>query len=103
MRPIPRCETDEPTPSGAFVSLKSLALGCAVFAVAFGTSGVEAAGIYWNNPAGGLWSDPLNWTPSAVPGPADDVSITLKGQYSVTIDATPVTIHSLAIGGGTET
>jgi hypothetical protein len=77
-------------------------LGLVAVAVALWASGASAAGVYWNNPAGGLWSDPANWAPSVVPGSTDDVYITLDGQYSVTIDSTATSVHSLTLGGEVE-
>ncbi|MBL8115611.1 MAG: IPT/TIG domain-containing protein [Acidobacteria bacterium] len=38
------------------------------------------------SPSGGLWSDPLNWSPTGVPAPGDTVNINVEGTYTVTLD-----------------
>src|SRR5438093_10966279 len=37
---------------------------------------VRAADIFWNNPAGGDWNVPANWSPAQVPGLNDMAFIT---------------------------
>lgn len=59
---------------------------------------VDAAQITWTNTAGGDWSDPANWSPNQVPGPADTASITNPGTYVVTL-ITNGTVGSLVLGG----
>ena len=64
--------------------------------------------ISWNNASGGDWNTPVNWNPVALPTSTDDVCIILTGTYTVTTplaSGTPVTIHSLTLGGtsGTQT
>ncbi len=45
----------------------------------------------WNNPAGGSWSDPGNWTPAGVPDAAGEEAVlpALSGPYQVTLDLSP--------------
>src|SRR5712692_6420616 len=65
--------------------------------------GVEAledrtvpAPVSWINPAGGDWGTASNWSTGAVPGTADDVTINLSGNVTVTHSANVTdTIHSL--------
>ncbi|HEY7685960.1 MAG TPA: hypothetical protein VH833_07650 [Gemmatimonadales bacterium] len=61
-----------------------------------------AAGIAWNNPAGGNWSVPGNWSPARVPGKTDTVFINLPGTYTVTLDVND-TVAFLTVGGATGT
>jgi hypothetical protein len=51
----------------------------------------------WINPQGGAWDDPANWSLGSVPGPTDDVSVTLPGTYQITMPAN-VEIGSLTLG-----
>jgi hypothetical protein len=60
----------------------------------------SAANASWNNPAGGVWSNPANWSTGVVPGSSDQASITLAGSYTVTLDAN-ANVAGLTIGGGT--
>ena len=55
----------------------------------------------WINPAGGVWSNPANWSPVGVPGIGDLANITLPGAYVVIVD-NAIQIDSLAIGTGAE-
>ncbi|MBX3133716.1 MAG: hypothetical protein KF689_10065 [Gemmatimonadaceae bacterium] len=41
----------------------------------------------WTNPAGGLWSEPTNWSQGRVPVATDTVAIDLAGTYTVTLSA----------------
>ena len=45
----------------------------------------------WINPAGGLWSNPKNWTPANVPDAAGESAVlpALSGAYQVTLDISP--------------
>ncbi|HKF42754.1 MAG TPA: hypothetical protein VKG01_06630, partial [Thermoanaerobaculia bacterium] len=62
-----------------------------------------AAGpIAWKNAVSGNWNTAGNWDPAQVPTSADDVSITLDGTYTVTIDAA-ASVNSLTLGGSTGT
>ncbi len=46
--------------------------------------------IEWNNGAGGLWNDPLNWNPMNVPNVASETAhISLAGAYLVTLNTSP--------------
>ncbi|HEY5009742.1 MAG TPA: hypothetical protein VIH73_01210, partial [Acidimicrobiales bacterium] len=54
----------------------------------------------WNNPAGGDWATPANWTGDSVPGSGDAVCITLAGTYTVTLDSGEAQIASFTLGGG---
>lgn len=72
-----------------------------------------ATTLTWTNTAGGLWSNPTNWSPNVVPGQlntlnsADDVLITNAGTYKVVLDVgtSPAfwDIRSLTLGGGSGT
>ncbi|MFM1943956.1 MAG: hypothetical protein RI897_2938 [Verrucomicrobiota bacterium] len=60
---------------------------------------VEAAGTYsWINPAGGNWSDPLNWQGGIVPGPEDLAVIDVPGDYTVNADVN-IDVRRLVLGG----
>src|SRR5437879_3477143 len=50
--------------------------------------------VNWINAAGGDWSTPGNWSTNALPGPNDDVVITLPG-ITVTHSAGIDSVHSL--------
>lgn len=52
----------------------------------------------WVEPAGGLWSDPANWSGGSVPGPSDHAVIDRPGDYVVTLD-TEARITALTLGG----
>ena len=55
----------------------ALAVAAALLAVA---SPARAVDYVWNNPAGGNWNAPANWTPNGVPSAnADTATITLRG------------------------
>ena len=51
----------------------------------------------WLNASGGAWEEPSNWSRGVVPTDADDVSITLPGTYTITINS-DVALQSLALG-----
>ena len=51
----------------------------------------------WVNASGGAWEEPSNWSRGAVPTDADDVSITLPGTYTITLNSA-VALHSLTLG-----
>lgn len=54
---------------------------------------------------GSSWSDPGNWSKTAVPAAGDSVVIDLDGTYTVTMDVDPPSLGVLLIGGvsGTQT
>ncbi|MBI3416827.1 MAG: Ig-like domain-containing protein [Verrucomicrobia bacterium] len=55
-----------------------------------------ADAVFWINPSDGLWSDPLNWSNSAVPGANDSVIIDLEpGGVTVTQTAGAIAVKSL--------
>jgi hypothetical protein len=58
--------------------------------LALGTVAVASAAT-WNNPAGGAWSNPANWTPADVPDAIGESAVlpALGGAYSVTLDFSP--------------
>jgi hypothetical protein len=59
----------------------------------------------WKNGSSGNWSDPANWHPAQVPGPADTAVINVKGTYTVTLD-TNASVGGLTLGandGNTQT
>ena len=47
----------------------------------------------------GSWNAAGNWSPTQVPGAADNAFITNSGSYTVTIDAVNPTVASLTLGG----
>ena len=64
------------------------------------------AAVSWVNPAGGSFTAASNWNTGQVPGPGDDVSITLDGTYRVDLNAGNTrSVRSLTLGGsvGTQT
>ncbi|MGH1362739.1 MAG: YCF48-related protein [Calditrichia bacterium] len=61
-----------------------------------------AQDVYWNNPAGGNWSNANNWDTGVVPTTEDNVHITTVGTYTVSLDIN-VDIASLEIGGSSDT
>ncbi len=101
------------TPSAGIATFSNLSLsapgaGYTLVATASALGTVEsspfgvlpvAAGIAWNNPAGGNWSVPGNWSPARVPGKTDTVFINLPGTYTVTLDVND-TVAFLTMGGG---
>jgi hypothetical protein len=58
----------------------------------------------WTNSSGGAWENPANWSRGVVPGPLDDVVITLPGTYQISVNS-DLTIASLTLGAssGTQT
>lgn len=57
----------------------------------------QAATVSWRVPADGNWNDPANWSPRQVPGPGDEVLITLGGTYTVTLDV-DASVDKLTMG-----
>ncbi len=41
----------------------------------------------WKNPLNGSWTDPNSWDTGIVPGPADNVSISVAGNYRASLNA----------------
>jgi PKD repeat protein len=70
----------------------------AIAGVGVGT-GTPGRPVYWINSAGGLWSNPANWSTRRVPTAADHAIITLGGDYIVTVDNSD-TVSSLTLGAG---
>ncbi len=68
-----------------------------LFFTALAVSGY-GADISWINQSGGVWSNPDNWRPAQVPGDSDNVSITLSGLYTVSLDINTV-VANLTLGG----
>ena len=58
------------------------------------------ASINWTNRSGGTWSNPLNWDPHQLPGPNDDVRVTVPGTYTLTLDSS-AELGALTMGGAT--
>jgi fibronectin-binding autotransporter adhesin len=56
--------------------------------------------VSWNNPAGGNWNNPSNWSPARVPTASDVAAITLSGDYTVTLDVS-TEVAGLDLGSGT--
>jgi T5SS/PEP-CTERM-associated repeat protein len=50
------------------------------------TSPAGAAQVFWSNPAGGLYSEPANWMPNGLPGPADTLFFTNAVAYTLRVD-----------------
>ncbi len=90
-------------PRGHFFRPAVLVLALLLAALAFPGASL-AIPISWNNAAGGNWNTAGNWSPAQVPTSADDVTIDLAGDYTVTINTNP-TVASLALGAasGTQT
>jgi adhesin HecA-like repeat protein len=76
-------------PAAGLVRLRSLVLVALLSALTASAAG--AVTITWNNPAGGAWSDPANWTPAEVPDAAGETAVlpVLSGPYRVTLDINP--------------
>lgn len=70
-----------------------------IFAVflTVGSHTVHAATRSWIAPVSGSWTDPTRWTPSGVPGPTDDVQITVDGTYTVTLTGSQ-SVNSVTVG-----
>ncbi|HEV2391110.1 MAG TPA: hypothetical protein VG146_01970, partial [Verrucomicrobiae bacterium] len=75
-----------------------LALLATILALA--AAPLSAATTYtWVNTAGGNWSVAANWSPAAVPGPADTANITTPGTYTVTNSTDNLSVANLTVGG----
>jgi len=64
-----------------------------------GGTGTPGLPVYWINSAGGLWSNPANWSTRRVPAADEHAIITLGGNYTVTVDNS-TTVNSLTLGAG---
>ncbi|HYI08856.1 MAG TPA: Ig-like domain-containing protein [Thermoanaerobaculia bacterium] len=62
----------------------------------------SAATVSWNNAAGGNWGTAANWSPAQVPTSGDEVSITLPGTYTVTVNVA-ASANTLTVGNATGT
>jgi len=77
-------------------ALRPLQIGAAMVATLLSVQSTRAAAT-WNNAAGGNWSVPANWSPSAVPGATSDVLFGNTGAGSPnTNDISSETINSLS-------
>ncbi|MBV9825088.1 MAG: hypothetical protein JO001_05380, partial [Alphaproteobacteria bacterium] len=61
-----------------------------------GTDIIAMGSVAWNNPSGGNWSVPTNWTPNVVPDQYYNVTIGITGNYTVNVDG-PDAAASLTI------
>jgi len=79
------------------------ALFVATLAVAASTASASTV-ITWTNAAGGLWSDPGNWSPANVPDTPGEAAVlpALSGGYQVTLDLQPA-IDQLDVAAGDPT
>lgn len=58
-----------------------------------------AAGFYWTNYLGGLYSDTSNWSPNAMPLPSDSVMFTNASPYIFTVDVGVTNASALFFAG----
>lgn len=81
-----------------------LRLGLLLIVLTLPVSQAFALDRTWNNAAGGDFNTATNWTPSGVPGVADNAIITLAGTYTVAMSDN-ASINALTVGGasGTQT
>jgi hypothetical protein len=59
----------------------------------------RALDVAWTNTAGGAWSAATNWNPNHTPTTNDAAFITNAGVYTVTLDASNITVTNLILGG----
>ncbi len=64
------------------------------------TMQAQAGTVTWTGATNNDWNTASNWSPAAVPTSADDVVIALDGATVTLPYGTPITIASLALGGG---
>lgn len=77
-------------------------LPCSALAVLMlaGTAVSTAAGqnINWDNPAGGLWNVPANWSPATVPSLTTETAVfSIGGAYTATLNVSTPTLGSINI------
>ena len=62
---------------------------------------------HWAAGVSGAWTDGTKWNPAGVPGATSSVCIDAPGTHTValdpTVDATPVNILALGVGGASST
>jgi hypothetical protein len=79
----------------AFVRKSAAASAWLVAALAAATVG--AAPVSWTGLGDGVnWSDPLNWSGNALPGPADDVTINIAANPTIIVSGVNPVIQSLS-------
>ena len=77
---------------------------CAVDALGHTSTGATAVAVpfaatnFWVSPVSGNWSDGNKWSRGTAPTADDDISITVAGSYTITLDSNP-TVHSFILGG----
>ena len=69
-------------------------------AVAFLATDAHAANLAWNAAGGGKADDVPNWTPSQLPGLADDLTFGLSNAYTVTWDGTISKVDTIDVSAG---
>ncbi|GAB4365163.1 MAG: hypothetical protein Kow0042_04240 [Calditrichia bacterium] len=85
------------------MNINSVLFKIIIFSLVCFIPGLLFAGdVFWNNAAGGNWSDGANWDSGTAPQPGDDVFITLDGTYTVTLDVN-MDVNSLTLGAATGT
>ena len=55
--------------------------------------------ISWTNPVSGEWTDATKWSTGVIPGAADDVCITIAGNYTVAMQGSR-SVNALTVGAG---
>ncbi|MFI4883449.1 MAG: GC-type dockerin domain-anchored protein [Phycisphaerales bacterium JB064] len=77
---------------------RALSKAAALCAAAGMTAGLHAQDINWDNAAGGLWDDAINWNPAEVPSAPPEVAvIALPGAYDVLIRSLSPNVADLII------
>ena len=62
----------------------------------------QTCSVSWVNAGGGAWTTGSNWSTGVVPGPTDDVCISLDGSYTVTLNG-GATVNTLQVGAAGNT
>ncbi len=73
----------------------SMVIGVVMLGAGLSTPASAGLVVWDGGGDGSSWDDPLNWSPDAVPGPADDVVIDVPGRITVVHDAGTDAINSL--------